>query len=65
MFTGLNNLKVISILDEKYAEYFGFTPEEVRKLCDYYGLPHKYDTIQKWYNGYIFIKKWLIILKKP
>ncbi len=54
IFTGLNNLKIISILDEKYAEYFGFTPTEVRELCDYYGLPHKYDAIQEWYNGYIF-----------
>ena len=54
IFTGLNNLKVISILDEKYAEYFGFTPDEVQRLCDYYGLSHKYDTIQEWYNGYIF-----------
>ncbi len=54
IFTGLNNLKVISILDEKYAEYFGFTPEEVQELCDYYGLSHRYNTIQEWYNGYIF-----------
>lgn len=54
IFTGLNNLKVISILDEKYAEYFGFTQEEVRELCNYYGLSHKYDTVQEWYNGYIF-----------
>lgn len=54
IFTGLNNLKVISILDEKYAEYFGFTQEEVRELCNYYGLSHKYDTVQEWYNGYLF-----------
>lgn len=54
IFTGLNNLKVISILDEKYAEYFGFTQEEVRELCNYYGLSHKYDTVQEWYNGYTF-----------
>lgn len=54
IFTGLNNLKVISILNEKYAEYFGFTPEEVQSLCDYYGLSDKYETVQEWYNGYIF-----------
>lgn len=54
IFTGLNNLKVISILDDKYAEYFGFTQEEVRKLCNDYGLSHKYDIIRDWYNGYIF-----------
>lgn len=54
IFTGLNNLKVISILDDKYAEYFGFTQEEVRKMCSDYGLSHKYDIIREWYNGYIF-----------
>ena len=54
IFTGLNNLKVISILDEKYSEYFGFTPKEIRKICDDFGMQHKYDTIQEWYNGYIF-----------
>lgn len=54
IFTGLNNLKVISILDERYSEYFGFTPKEVQRLCDDFGLPDKYDIIQEWYNGYVF-----------
>ncbi|MCX4342224.1 MAG: AAA family ATPase, partial [Lachnospiraceae bacterium] len=54
IFTGLNNLKTISILDEKYDEYFGFTDDEVRKMCGDFQLPDKYDTFKNWYNGYIF-----------
>ena len=54
IFTGLNNLNVISILDQDYGEYFGFTEDEVKKLCKDCGLEHKYDLIKEWYNGYIF-----------
>lgn len=54
IFTGLNNLEVISILNWNYDEYFGFTGEEVRRLCKTYGLEYKYDLIREWYNGYIF-----------
>lgn len=54
IFTGMNNLKMISILNEKYDEYFGFTCEEVEKLCRDYGMPQKYETFKDWYNGYIF-----------
>lgn len=54
IFTGLNNLEVISILDWNYGEYFGFTEEEVHRLCKDCGLEHKFDLIKEWYNGYIF-----------
>lgn len=54
LFTGLNNLKTISILDETYDEYFGFTDDEVKKICIDYQLPDKYKTFKSWYNGYIF-----------
>lgn len=54
IFTGLNNMTVISILNEQYDEYFGFKDEEVRKLCDDYGLSHKYEVIKNWYDGYRF-----------
>ena len=54
IFTGLNNLKIISILDDRYAEHFGFTDEEVVKICDDYNMQHKYETIKQWFNGYIF-----------
>lgn len=54
IFTGLNNLEVISILDWNYDEYFGFTEEEVHRLCRDCGLEQKYDLIKEWYNGYLF-----------
>ena len=54
IFTGLNNLKIISILDDRYAEHFGFTDDEVRKICEDYNIEKKYETIKEWFNGYIF-----------
>lgn len=54
IFSGLNNIKVNSILDERYSEYFGFTPEEVQQLTKYYGVPEKYEEICEWYDGYRF-----------
>ena len=57
IFKELNNLKIISILDDRYAEYFGFTDNEVIKICDDYNIEHKYETIKRWFNGYIFGKE--------
>ncbi|MBQ8563328.1 MAG: AAA family ATPase, partial [Firmicutes bacterium] len=54
IFSGLNNLKVNSILDDRYGRYFGFTPEEVKKMTVYYGVPEKYEEICAWYDGYRF-----------
>lgn len=54
IFTGMNNLKIISILNEQYGEYFGFTEAEVQKICCDYGMPQKYGTFREWYNGYVF-----------
>lgn len=54
IFTGMNNLKIISILSKQYDEYFGFTDAEVQKICDDYHMPHKFDTFKEWYNGYLF-----------
>ena len=54
IFSGLNNLKINSILDEKYSEYFGFTPEEVKEMADYYGAGDQYTEICEWYDGYRF-----------
>lgn len=54
IFTGLNNLNIISILNDRYAEYFGFSDDEVKKLTKYYKLEEKYSLIKDWYNGYIF-----------
>ncbi|MBQ3782588.1 MAG: AAA family ATPase [Lachnospiraceae bacterium] len=54
IFTGLNNLYINSVLSENYGEYFGFTENEVEKLCDDYGMPQKYQEVKEWYNGYTF-----------
>lgn len=54
IFSGLNNLKVNSILDERYSEYFGFTSAEVREMAKYYGKPNKYLELRDWYDGYRF-----------
>ena len=54
IFSGLNNLKINSILDEKYSSYFGFTGEEVRKMAADWAVPEKYEEICQWYDGYRF-----------
>jgi len=54
IFTGFNNLEIISILNKSYAEYFGFTSEEVKKICKDYNMKSKYEVIKEWYNGYTF-----------
>jgi len=54
VFTGLNNLKVVSVLDETYAEYFGFTQNEIDSFLEAYGIIQKRDEVKRWYNGYLF-----------
>ena len=54
IFTGLNNLKVHSISDVKYDEYFGFTDQEVGEMLAYYGLENYHDETREWYDGYRF-----------
>lgn len=56
IFTGLNNLNIISILDTRYAEFFGFTNDEVKKICNDYNMSEKYNTTKEWYDGYMFGK---------
>lgn len=54
IFTGLNNLKVLSISDVRFDEYFGFTDTDVKELLEYYQLSVYYHTIKEWYDGYRF-----------
>jgi hypothetical protein len=54
IFSGLNNLAVNSIMDNRYSEYFGFTPEEVKEIARYYHAEEKYEEICAWYDGYRF-----------
>ncbi len=56
IFSGLNNLTIRSVLDNKYSAYFGFTPEEVGEMATYYGVSERYDEICEWYDGYRFGK---------
>lgn len=54
IFTGLNHLKIISILDQRYSEHFGFTEAEVRKMMAYYGVESRFSVMKEWYDGYAF-----------
>lgn len=54
VFTGLNNLKTLTITDVRFARYFGFTDAEVKEMLEYYELAKHYDTIKEWYDGYQF-----------
>ena len=54
IFSGMNNLKTNSILDNSYSEYFGFTTEEVRGILRYYKKEEKFQDICEWYDGYRF-----------
>lgn len=54
IFSGMNNLKTNSILDNSYCSYFGFTNEEVKDMLAYYEYEDKYQEILEWYDGYRF-----------
>lgn len=54
IFTGLNNLKVHTISDVRYEEYFGFTNDDVDEMLTFYGLSSYKDVIREWYDGYRF-----------
>ena len=54
IFTGLNHLNIISIIDKRYSEHFGFTACEVESTMSYYGHEERYTDMKTWYNGYTF-----------
>ncbi len=54
IFTGLNNLRVLTVADVRFDEYFGFTDDEVRQLLAYFGLSEHYGAVREWYDGYQF-----------
>lgn len=56
IFSGLNNLTINSVLDNKYSEYFGFTANEVKEMAAYYSASDKFDEVCEWYDGYRFGK---------
>lgn len=54
IFTGLNNLKILSITNVRFDEYFGFTDVEVKKLLEQYNLLEYFNIVKSWYDGYLF-----------
>ena len=56
IFTGLNNLKTLTITNAQFDEYFGFTDKEVKEMLAYYDLEKHYETMKEWYDGYRFGK---------
>lgn len=54
IFTGLNNLSVYSVTDNSFAQYFGFTENEVKEVLEYYNLSDCFEEIKQWYDGYLF-----------
>lgn len=54
IFTGLNNFKVLSIMDTRFDEHFGFTDSEVMRLLADYNLSDHFDVTKSWYDGYRF-----------
>lgn len=57
IFTGLNNLKVNTVTNPRFNEYFGFTDEETDELLSFYGLESHKEEIKDWYDGYRFGKE--------
>jgi hypothetical protein len=56
IFSGLNNLKVSSVISEAYSDKFGFTEEETKNFLDDVGIDYKMEEVSDWYNGYVFGK---------
>ena len=54
IFSGLNNLSVNNIFSKKFDERYGFTEDEVKKLCKEYDHPEKFEEAKEWYDGYRF-----------
>ena len=54
IFSGLNNLVIHSVIDNKYSSYFGFTKQEVKQIAEYYNATDKLDEVSDWYDGYRF-----------
>lgn len=57
IFTGLNNLNVMTITDKYFNDSFGFTDDEVEEMLAYYDRKEAIDTMREWYDGYRFGEK--------
>lgn len=54
IFSELNNIRVFSVLDKKFSEFFGFTTSEVQQMAAYYEQTDKLPELKAWYDGYKF-----------
>ena len=54
IFSDLNNLKVYSILNEQYSDFFGFTQSEVEKALKDFNIEYELPDVRSWYDGYKF-----------
>ena len=54
IFSDLNNLKIYSILDKEYSDFFGFTQEEVKKALEDFNIEYELPEVKSWYDGYKF-----------
>ena len=54
IFSDLNNLKVYSILEKKYSDFFGFTEEEVKEALQFFDIEEELVNVKYWYDGYKF-----------
>ncbi len=54
IFTGLNHLNSISVLNKRYSEHFGFTKAEALRMMRYYEAESRFPTMKEWYDGYTF-----------
>src|SRR3989339_2084203 len=52
IFSGINNLRVCTLIQDSYANQFGFLEDEVRAMLTYFELENKLDEVRRWYNGY-------------
>ena len=57
IFSGLNNLEVCSILDNKYSAFYGLTEDEILKSLDFFNIEYKLNEVKNWYDGYKFGNK--------
>lgn len=54
IFTGLNHLRIVTVLDQRYSGHFGFTEPEVLRMMEYYNVKSRFSTMKEWYDGYMF-----------
>ena len=54
LVSSFNNPKICGIMSTVFSTCFGFTEDEVKNICETYGLGGSYDGVRRWYDGYRF-----------